>query len=1030
MLTAIVRISLHHAKLVASAAALFLFIGIYLVQGEAVDIFPRLAPTQVSIITEAPGMVSEQVEQLVTRPVELATLGVKGVASERSESTQGISVVEVRLQSNVDPDKIRDALSISLTAADSSLPAGAGPAQLAPLTSSSNNIIEIGLTADQKSAVGMRDIAQWIVRPRLLAIPGVSRVSLYGGAVRRIEVRARSGDLADSDLGFADVIDAVSRSTSVRGAGFIDTPTQRILIDPHGQALTAADVGAGQIHVTGGAPVRVGDVSDVVESSWPPNNSALIDGKPGVLIDIGSQLGTNAVAITHEVETPLATLQAALSQQGVVITTNVNRPAHFIEGVIRQLLAYLLIGGFLTAILLTFLFRDLRAALISFVTIPLSLLVSLAAIKLFGWTINIMTMGGLIVSLALIADDSVIDVENIVSDLRDAEVKHGSRARALLKASLEVREPVIYATFIVIIAILPIVFLRNAIGALLSPLAVTIIVGCLAAILVALTVTPALALILLNHLSPSPHPSWFQRIKDNYATRLHTLWESPSLLLLCGSVALIGMLTIAAFCTVDLIPPIHDGYLVVEYDAPASTSLAVMQSYGQKMTRALLKDPDVAHVLQRAGRADFGDSASRIEHGEIDIQLAPGLSVPTQERARVRIKSVVASFIGVSATVQPRLISQSLAPAGNAEVAIRIFGEDLTTLDDTALKIANILRSIPNAGEVHSQTQGLAPVVRVDLNFQRLALYGLSSADVLNTVQTAFEGVRAAQTFNNDREIDIAVTAEDNVRRDPEAVGDLLIRSSQGISAPLKYVANVYLADGRNSIAHDNGLRRQIVTVDPIGNANQFLATSRQEIAQRLKLPANIYLDFETSNANAGPPSSLLVDAALSTFAVLAVLFVLYADARASLFILGTTIFAAVGGLIVIALMGRVLSLGTFMGFIVLFGISTRNAILLLSQIKTTLLHGKKSWSAETVIAVARDRFSPIILSACVIVAGLAPIALNANQAGEEILGPMVLVILGGLFTSTLMSLLISPLAVLWLWRSTPFLPNRAVPEI
>jgi Cu/Ag efflux pump CusA len=733
--------------------------------------------------------------------------------------------------------------------------------------------------------------------------------------------------------------------------------------------------------------------------------------------------------VTRKVEALLVVMRNALAAQGVTISTDVNYPAGFITRAIRELAIDLLLGASLIAILLIVLFRDLRAALISFVTIPLALLAALVAIKLFGWTINIMTVGGLVVALGLVADDAVLDVENIVSDLRSAEIKHTSRSRAILLASLEVRGPVIYATLIIVLALLPILFLGDVAGALLSPLAAVIVIGCLAAILIALTLTPALSLLFLGHLSAAPHPRWLRSIKDSYSARLRTTLDSPRALLLTTGMALFISLLIAAFFTVDLLPPIHDGYLVAEYDAPASTSLVVMQDYGVRITHALMRDPDVLHVFQRAGRADFGDSAPGIEHAELDIALSPGLSMNSQDLAQLRIKSVLASFKGITTTVRSRLISQVFGPQNDSESSVRVYGQDLNALDQAASNIAAVLRSIPNAGTVKVSSVGVSPVVRVDLNFQRLALYGLSSADVLNTVQTAFEGTRAAQIFNNGKEIDIAVTAEANVRRDPEAVGDLLIRSSQGISAPLKYVANVYLTDGRSAIAHDNGIRRQIVSVDPNGDVPSFMRSAQTEITRRIKLPPGAYLEYSAGN-DTGHASSLLVDAALSIGAVLALLFVLYTDARAPLFIFGSTVFAAIGGILVVALMGGVLSLGAFMGFVVLFGLSTRNAILLLSQIKSTLSNTKASWSPETVIAVAHDRFSPIVISTCVVAVGIAPIALHAYQAGHEILGPMVLVILGGLLTSTLMSLFLSPPAVLWLWRSAPFLPNRVREDI
>jgi CzcA family heavy metal efflux pump len=1029
MLSAIVRSSLRHAILVVAGAVLFMFAGVYWVWGTPIDVFPALSATHISIVTPAPGMVSEQVEQLVTRPVEYAVLGAAGVDSVHSQSAQSISQVQITLRKGVDAERTRSDLSARLTLANSDFPSGVGPALIAPLASGTSDILELGLTAPHLSAAQLRDIAQWTIRPRLLSTSGVSRVGLYGGETRRIEVQARSGDLADSDLGFPDVVDAVHRATSVQGSGFIDTPDQRIFIDPRGQALTTKDVAAGQIHVTGGAPVRVGDVSDVKETTWPANSDALVDGEPAVLLDVGSQLGTTVVSATRNVDTSLANIRGSLATQGITINSGVNRAAGFITRLVRDIVIRLLVGAILVALFLVLLLRDWRAAMISIITIPFALLTALLMIRVFDWTINVMTMGGLVVALGLVADDAVLDVENIVSDLRDAEAMHTSRARAILLASLEVRQPVIYATLIIIIALLPIALLGGTIGALLSPLAVMIIVGCMAAILAALTITPALAFLFLGHLSPGPHPQWLVRVKDRYLHGLQAIWQMRRFYAIATGGALALAALLAAFFTVELLPPIHDGYLSVEYDAPAATSLAVMRQYGIRISRELLQQPGIVHVYQRAGRADFGDDTSGIEHAELEIALLPGLSMSAQDRAQERIKSLLATFRGITATVRSRLVTQVLGPKASSRATVRIYGPDLDGLDQVARRVAAVLRTLPDAGPVKIQADSISPVVRVDLNFQRLALYGLSSADVLSTVQTAFEGTRAAQIFHDGQEIDIAVTAEAKVRRDPEAVGDLLIRSSQGISAPLKYVANVYLTDGRYTIEHDNGIRRQTVSLDPSGNLRSFIKSAQDIIGRQVHFPPGTYLEYG-SVEEAASSSTLFVYFGMSTFAVLALLFFLYADSRASLFILGSTLFSAVGGIVVVAALGGVLSLGAFMGFVVLFGISTRNAILLLSQIKYRMATAGTVWSPQTVFMAARERFSPIVISSCVVGAALLPLALSAGRAGLEILGPMVLVILGGLLTSVVMSLLLSPPVVLWLWRATPFIPDGVQDEI
>ena len=354
-------------------------------------------------------------------------------------------------------------------------------------------------------------------------------------------------------------------------------------------------------------------------------------------------------------------------------------------------------------------------------------------------------------------------------------------------------------------------------------------------------------------MSPAPHPEWLRRISERYYSTLLRISSGPRPYFAAAATVLIIAVVVTTFFTVRLLPSIHDGHLVVEYEAPMSTSLSVMQDYGARITRALMRDPNVAHVYQRSGRPDFGSRAPGTHHAQLDIALRDGLSMRGQNIAQSRVRVILESFDGISAVVRTRLVSQVFGPQTGATSSVRVIGPDLDSIDQIAQQVAGVVRSLPHAGPVTVQNGGLGPVVRVDLNFERLALYGLSSADILSAVQTAFEGTRAAQIFDHGKEIDIAVTAEANVRRDPEAVGDLLIRSSQGISAPLKYVANVYLTAGRNTIEHDNGVRRQIVTFEPGGDVGTFLNTARAEIERRIRLPIGTYLEYDNAGEEHRP---------------------------------------------------------------------------------------------------------------------------------------------------------------------------------
>jgi len=1016
VLASLIRRALRHPRLIAAAAFLFLVYGLALLPAEKLDVLPDISPAHAAAETEAPGMVAEQVEQLVTRPVENALIGAPGVAAVHSSSIQGLSVVTLEFQPGVDPGHVRQAIAERLSEAAGLLPKGVGPPRLSPPTSNAGDILKIGFSSDKLTPMALRTLVQWTVRPRLLSVPGVAQVQVFGGEVRRIEVRARAGDLSDSDLGYPDVFAAVQRATGVTGAGFIDTPSQRVLIDPRGQALTTDDIAAGQIQVVGSAPTRISDVADVVEAPAPAIGDAAIDGKPAVVISLAAQYGANTLETTRAAEAALALLAPSLAQQGVKVTSDLDRPASFIDASVRGLVWSLAIGALFAVVLLVLLLRDWRGALISLVTIPLSLCAALVALKLLGWTLNSMTLGGLAVALGLIVDDAAIDIENILGRLRDAEAHHTSRGQAVLTASLAVRAPVLYATLLVAVGLLPLVFMPGPVGALLRPLAVSAIVASLASLVVAVTVTPALALLFLDHVRPSHEPHFVHRLKVGYDALVVRTMTPPAWAIhgLIGVVTLIAVLGLVTFRP-ELSPTFHSGHLTAEITAPASTSLGVMRDYGGRIGADLAAIPQVARVSQQTGRAETGEDAAGPERARFDIALKPGLTAGAQDAVQRRITATIEAYPGLHAQVAPRLAALTQGPTDRGQVRVRVFGNDLDAVDAAAGEVAASLAAMPGAPRVTRRNAAdAAPAMRVDLNFQRLAIYGLSAADVLDTVQTAFQGRQAAQIYEDGRAVDVAVTAQAGIRQDPEGVGELLLRSSSGVSVPLKSVANIYLDDSRGVIEHDNGVRRRLLLAAPTGDPRAFAGQARQRLAG-LSLPAGVYV--EVTPPIGADNARLALDVALAGFAMLALLLLAFGSVRASALVLGSTAFAFVGGVIAVALMGGVLSLGALVGFVTLFGLSTRNAILLVSRVEDLVIERARPWSAETARLAARQRLWPILTASLLVAAAIAPLAVQAGAPGEEILGPMAVVILGGLLTSALMSLFLSPRLALEMWR-------------
>jgi CzcA family heavy metal efflux pump len=1016
MLSRIVRWSLQRPRLIGLACLWFLAFGLFYVRDMRVDLLPNLAPAETIIHTEAPGLVAEQVEDLITRPIERAVVSAEGVADVRSESTQGLSAITISFGEGVNSYRARQAVTESLSAVAGALPAGVAPPRITPLTSAGSHVLEIGFTSDKLDPLALLDLVQWTVRPRLQTVAGVARVSVYGGRTRRIEVRARPADLSDSDLGFLDIVNAVKRSTSVTGAGFIDTPNQRVLIAPHGQALTADEVGAGQIQAPGNAPVRIGDVADVVESAAPAFGDALIAGKPGVLVDVDRQYGANTLETTHAVEAALADLRPALAAQGVRVDTGLDRPASFTVTAMSGIARDLLIGALLIAIVLAVALREPRAVLITLSSLPLSLLAALIVLKALGVTLNVMTLGGLTLSLGMVIDDAVIGVENVIARLREAEHSHASDLETILAASLEVRVPVTYAIFAMIVALAPLLTLKGLPGALLAPLAGAVIAASLASLLVATIVTPALAFLFHRHETQVEEPAMLTRLKTGHGALLRRICARPFLALTIAALVAVIALATLPFYRADLLPSVHDGHLEAEVHAPPSTALETMDAYGARAGLALARLPGIVSVSQRIGRDVTGDDARGVDDAVFDVALTPGLNADAQRRIAGHVRDELGLYPGFTADVESRFdaVQKTLRPA--ASVQISLYGQDLDALDEAAGRVGRTLQRLPGASDVRVEGDPRAPTMRVDVDFRRLALYGLSVADVLDTVEAAFAGAEVAHVYEGGRVIDVAVTAQDRLRRDPEGIGDLLLRSTSGMSVPLKSVANVYLTDSRSMIVHDGGLRRRVITASP-ESPERFVGKAKAAIAQAVTLPAGAFLAFGgAGQALAAAQRDLMISYALAGFAIVGLLSIAF-DARIAALILASSLISLVGGVVAVALLGGVRTVGTLVGFIALFAISMRSAILLVDRLEHLVLFHRMHWSIDTVLLAVRQRMTPLLLTALLAALALLPLAVDSGQAGREIVGSMSVVILGGLVTATFANLVVLPVMLHAFWR-------------
>ncbi|MBC7521809.1 MAG: efflux RND transporter permease subunit, partial [Sandarakinorhabdus sp.] len=744
MLSAIVRASLRQPVMVVVAALLLLGYGILTVAKARYDVFPEFVPPTATVQTEAPGLVPEQVEALVTRPLEAAIGGTNGVESVRSESIQGLSVITIVFADGSDPFRARQLLGEAIAEASGSLPTGVGTPRLSPLTSSTMDLLKIGFTSDGLSPMALRDVIQWTVRPRLLAVPGVARAIIFGGEERRIEIAVRPADMVARGVALADVATAVQAATTVRGGGFAETANQRLLIAPDNGAATPARLAAAPIAVGSGAPIRVGDVADVREAAAPQSGDALIMGRPGVLVAMSSQYGANTLDTTLAVEAALAELRPSLTAQGITIAPRLHRPANFIEAALRGVTRDLLVGAVLIGFVLVAFLRNVRAALITFLAIPLSLLAALIVLDRMGQTVNTMTLGGLAVALGVVIDDAIVDVENIVRRLRLAAAapdRVTDRASVIAAASIEVRGPVVYATFVLVLTIAPVLALTGLQGAFFAPLALAFLLAVLASLLVAICVTPALALLLLGPIGAHHETPAMAAIKNAHGRMVAAVCAAPQAVLAATMlVGVLAMLGAASFGS-ELLPAFRERHYVLIVGGPSGASVGYMRDLGKRISHDLLALPVVASVSMQIGRAEAGEDTFPPHRSEFHVELRD-LGAAGEDAAMADIRAVLAAYPGLQTEVLTFLgdrIGESLS-GETAAVAIGVYGGDLDTLDRVAGAVAARLRRLPGAADVRMKAQPGAPEIAINLDPVRLALRGVTAGDAHDAIETAFQG--------------------------------------------------------------------------------------------------------------------------------------------------------------------------------------------------------------------------------------------------------------------------------------------------
>ena len=1010
-LSAVVRFALRFRGIVIALASLWLLYGIYVLGRTKYDVFPEFAVPRVSVDTEAPGLSPEQVEILVTRPLESAIVGVEGIDHLLSTSIQGLSSIKAIFSPGIDVYRARQLVSERLLAVAGRLPREAGAPQLTPLTSSTGTVLEIGLTSSRRSLLELRTFAEWTLRLRLLAAPGVASVVVYGVGPRQLQVQVLPDRLVKYDLALDDVLQAARRATGVRGAGFLETSNQRIVLQSEGQATTPAQLARTVLRHQEGANVTLGDVALVTAAARPPIGAALIDGQPGMVLVISAQLGANTLEVTRGVEQALDQLRPAMLEDGIELHPDLFRPADFIHTATHNMLTVLAIGAALVVLVLALFLFDLRTAAISCTAIPLSLVTATVVLERLGLTLNIMTLGGLAIAIGEIVDDAVIDVENIFRRLRENQRLDHPRSlfRVVLDASVEVRGAVVYATFAVLLVFLPILALSGVAGRIFAPLGEAYVLAVLASLLVALTVTPALCLVLLRR-APDKEPPLVGFLRRPYGELLRGVERRPRIVLAAVLVLLAGGAVALPFLSATFLPPMREGQLIVHMTAMPGTSLDESLRMGGQVTRALQGIPYVRTVGQKAGRAELGAETRSTNASEFDAALVPS-EQPIDSESDLR--QVLARFPGVDFAVNSFLterIEETISGAA-AAVVVNVFGNDLDVLDRKGQEVANVLRGVRGAVDVLMAAPTGAPQVVVSLREQALGRWGLESVQVLDAVRTAYGGTIVGQIYSGEEAFDVSVILARRDRQSVAAVGRLPVRAPGGAHLPLAELADIRETTGRYAVLHRGGRRVQTVTCNVAGRGvSAFVDEARRQIGSRVRLPAGTYVEFAgAAAAEARSRRDLLVHSLMAALGVVLLLSVVLRSYRRVLLVLLNLPFALAGAVLIALATGASLSLGSLIGFVTVVGITLRNSIMLMSHYDHLVTVEGMAWGLDTALRGAEERLAPILMTAMVTALGLLPLALGSKAPGREIEGPMAIVILGGLVTSTALNLLVMP---------------------
>ncbi len=1017
MLNAIIRSALRHRVLVLALASLIVVYGAVTLKSLSIDVFPDLTKPTVTIVTEGHGRAPEEVETLITLPIENTVNGLPDLERVRSTSGIGLSVIYLEFEWSADLYRSRQLVSEKLQHAKERLPKDVEPV-MAPIASLMGQIQQIALsTTDESiSPIDLRTLAEWTIRPRLMAIPGIAQVISIGGGLKQYQILVSAEKMSARQITLEQmdsILEKISRNTT---GGFLDAGRQEMLVRNIGAVGSIDDIQKTVVGLHFGRPVMIEEIAEVREGARIKRGDGSYQGKPAVIMTIQKQPGSDTVAITNAIEEAISDLKSSLPK-GVVINTDVFKQANFIQAAISGIVGKLQFGTVLVFIVLLIFLANLRLSLITLTAIPLSFFVTFIIFKSFGLTVNTMTLGGLAIAIGELVDDSIVDIENIYRRLKENAGLSSPKAflRVVYEASSEVRNSIVLATIIIALVFLPLLNMTGLEGRLFTPLAVAYLSALVASLFVSLTVTPVLASYLLkSQISKSHGETRFVKfLKTADKRALRKVLDHPKLVLTAVLLLFLFSISLLPFMGKDFLPQFNEGTAMIAVFSPPGVSLTESNRIGLLAEQKILEVPEVKSASRRTGRAEQDEHAMGVNVSEIDVDFKPDSKRKRQEildAIRERVGEIPGVAINVGQPIS-HLIDHMLSGV-SAQIAIKIIGNDLETLRAKAAETMVALGSTAGLVDLRVEQQALIPQLKIYVMREEAAKYGLSSGEITELLESAFNGHIVGQVIEEQKFFDIFHRFDDESRASQERMGETIVKTMpDGRKIRLADVADIYETQGPNEISRENGQRRIIISANVSGrDLGSVIQEIQSKVTSTVKLPEGFYVVFGGQfQSQEAASRRILLFGLLALLVIALILFAHFGSKMIVAQVMLTIPFSFIGGIVLLFLTERSITVASLVGFITLCGIASRNGIMMISHYLHLMKHEGEAFSKEMVIRGSLERLVPVLMTATVASLALLPLVFAKGQPGSEILHPVAIVIVGGLISSTLLDILVTP---------------------